>query len=158
MISVTTGQLCHWNMKSVRGNMYMNGHHDVSIKLYLWTLKCAFSCVTIHSSYDLINTTLLCYRGRQRHEVVCHAKSLQSRQTLRDPVDCSLPGSSVHGLLQARILKWVAISFSRGSSQPRHRTRIVYVSCTGRFFFFFFFFFLPLATPGESTGVRGMKP
>ena len=39
--------------------------------------------------------------------------------TLCDPVDCSPPGSSVHGILQARILEWVAISFSRGSSQPR---------------------------------------
>jgi len=36
--------------------------------------------------------------------------------TVCDPVDCSLPGSSVHGILQARILKWVAISFSGGSS------------------------------------------
>ena len=39
--------------------------------------------------------------------------------TLCDPVDCSLPDSSVRGILQARILEWVAISFSRGSSQPR---------------------------------------
>jgi len=38
-------------------------------------------------------------------------------------VDGSLPGSSVRGILQARILEWVAISFSRGSSQPRSRTR-----------------------------------
>ena len=38
--------------------------------------------------------------------------------TLCDPTDCSLPGSFVHGILQARILEWVAISFSRGSSQP----------------------------------------
>ena len=48
-------------------------------------------------------------------------KSL-SRVRLCDPVDCSLPGSSVHGILQARILEWVAISFSRGSSsgiEPR---------------------------------------
>ena len=37
-----------------------------------------------------------------------------------DPVDCSLPGFSLHGILQARILEWVAISFSRGSSQPRN--------------------------------------
>ena len=42
-------------------------------------------------------------------------KSL-SRVHLCDPVDCSLPGSTVHGILQARILEWVAISFSRGSS------------------------------------------
>ena len=42
----------------------------------------------------------------------------QSCPTLCDPVDCSLPGFSVHGILQARILEWVAISFSRGSSRP----------------------------------------
>ena len=48
----------------------------------------------------------------------------QSCPTLCDPVDCSLPGSSVHGILQARILEWVAISFSRGSSRPRDRTRV----------------------------------
>ena len=39
--------------------------------------------------------------------------------TFLDPVDCSPPGSSVHGILQARILQWVASSSSRGSSQPR---------------------------------------
>ena len=48
----------------------------------------------------------------------------QSCPTLCDPKDCSLPGSSICGILQARILEWVAISFSRGSSQPRDRTRL----------------------------------
>ena len=43
----------------------------------------------------------------------------QSYLTLCDPIDCSPPGSSVHGILQARMLEWVAISFFRGSSQPR---------------------------------------
>ena len=52
--------------------------------------------------------------------------------TLRNPMDCSPPGSSVHGISQARILDWVAISFSRGSSWPRDRTCISYVSCIGR--------------------------
>ena len=47
------------------------------------------------------------------------AKLLSRVRTLCDPMDCSLPGSSVHGMFQARVLKWVAISFSRGSSQPR---------------------------------------
>ena len=37
---------------------------------------------------------------------------------------CSLPGSSVHGIFQARVLEWVAISFSKGSSQPRDRTQV----------------------------------
>ena len=41
-----------------------------------------------------------------------------------DPMNCNLPGSSVHGILQARILQWVAISFSRGSSWPRDGTRV----------------------------------
>ena len=44
------------------------------------------------------------------------------------PVDCSPPSSSVHGILQARILEWVAISFSRGSSQPRDRTQVSYIA------------------------------
>ena len=46
----------------------------------------------------------------------------QSCLTLYDPVDCNPPGSSVHGILQARILEWAAISFFRGSSRPRDRT------------------------------------
>ena len=48
---------------------------------------------------------------------------IQSCLTLCDPVDCSLSGFTVHSFLQARILEWVAIPFSRGSSQPRDRTQ-----------------------------------
>ena len=51
---------------------------------------------------------------------------------LCNPTDCSPPGSSVHGILQARILEWVAISSSRGSSQPRDQTRVSCASCIGR--------------------------
>ena len=46
----------------------------------------------------------------------------------RDPMDCSLPGSSVHGILQARVLEWVAISFSKGSSWPRDRTLVSHIA------------------------------
>ena len=56
----------------------------------------------------------------------------QSCLTLCDPVDCSLPGFSVHGILQARILEWVAIPFSRGSSNPGIEPRSPAVA--GRFF------------------------
>ena len=49
-------------------------------------------------------------------------KDAQLCLTLFDPMDCSPPGSSVHGTLQAKILEWVAIPFSRGSSQPRDWT------------------------------------
>ena len=76
-------------------------------------------------------------RGRQRmrwldgngHESVLVA---QLCRTLCDPMDCSPPGSSVHGISQARILEWVAISCTRGSPQPRDRTQ---VSCTAGEFF-----------------------
>ena len=60
-----------------------------------------------------------------------HAK-LFSGVWLCDPMDCSLPGSSVHGVLQIRILKWVAISSSKGSFWPRDWIWIFCLSCNGR--------------------------
>ena len=59
-------------------------------------------------------------------------KVAQSCPTLCDPKDCSLPGSSVHGILQARILEWAAIPFFRVSSQPRDWTQVSHIA--GRFF------------------------
>ena len=56
----------------------------------------------------------------------------QSCPTLCDPTDCSPPGSSVHGILQARMLEWVAILFSRGPSWPRDQTQVSLIA--GRFF------------------------
>ena len=56
----------------------------------------------------------------------------QSCLTLRDPMDYSPSGSSVHWIFQARILEWVAISSSRRSSQPRNQTLVFCVSCIGR--------------------------
>ena len=56
----------------------------------------------------------------------------QSCLTLCDPMDYSLQGSSVHGIFQARVLEWVAISFSRGSSRPRDRTQVSHIA--GRHF------------------------
>ena len=59
----------------------------------------------------------LCLPVPSLHCCCCHQSEVaQSCPTLCDPVDCSPPGSSAHGILQARILEWVAISFSRGSS------------------------------------------
>ena len=64
-----------------------------------------------------------------------HAQSLHLCLTLCDPMDCSPPVSSVHGIFQARILEWVAISSSRISSQPRDTTHVSCISCiAGRFF------------------------
>ena len=66
------------------------------------------------------------------YAVLCCAKSLPSCLTLCDPMDCSLPGSCVHGIFQARILEWVAMPSSRGSSWPRDWTHVSYISCSGR--------------------------
>ena len=56
----------------------------------------------------------------------------QSYATLCNPMDCNLLSSSVHGIFQARILEWVAISYSRGSSRTRDWTHISSISCIGR--------------------------
>ena len=56
----------------------------------------------------------------------------QSCPTLCDPMDCGLPVSSVHGILRARTLEWVAISYSWGSSPHRNQTQVSFI--TGRFF------------------------
>jgi len=74
------------------------------------------------------------YTKKQRHYFANKGPYSQSESesevaqsqcpTLCDPMDCSLPGSSVYGIFQARVLEWVAISFSRASSQPRDQTRV----------------------------------
>ena len=93
---------------------------------------------------NTIHTWYLCSRLKAKHAVglhsqfsqllgkCMHAKFLQSCPTLCDPMNCRLLGSSVHGILQARILEWIATFFSRGSSQPRERTCLSYVLCLSR--------------------------
>ena len=76
---------------------------------------------------------LLAFGGVTISYFACSVASVVSDSC--NPMDCSLPGSSVHGMLQARILEWVAISFSRGSSQPRDWTCASYSSFIGRGFF-----------------------
>ena len=75
------------------------------------------------------------------------AKSLQSGPTHCDAMDHSPPGSSVHGILQARILEWVAVPFSRGSSRPRDQTWVSRIT------------FLPSKPPGKpmNTGVGNLS-
>ena len=72
---------------------------------------------------SLVHGHLALKRQKERKEKK-ESEVAQSCLTLCDPMDCSLPGSSVHGILQARILEWVAISFSRGSSRTRDRTQV----------------------------------
>ena len=65
------------------------------------------------------------------HQYACMSVA-QSRRSVCVPMDCSLPGSSVHGIFRARILEWVAMYFSRGSPQPREGTHVSCISCSGR--------------------------
>ena len=76
------------------------------------------------------------------------AKSFRSCPTLCNPKNCSPPGSFVHGVLQARILKWVAMPSSRGSSWPTDRTCVSHVSCIGRWVLYQW---RHLGTPGVDT-------
>ena len=67
------------------------------------------------------------------YSLLCvHAKSLQLCPVLCSPMDCNPPGSSIHGILQARILEWVAMPSSRGFSPSRDRSWAFYVSCIDR--------------------------
>ena len=84
-------------------------------------LKCCNGLKNIFNKSHWLNKTHL--RATLSPQVAAAAaaaaKSLQSSPTLCDPIDGSPPVSSVHGILQARILEWGAISYSRGSSRPR---------------------------------------
>ena len=84
-----------------------------------------------HGQRSLVGHSPKVHKESDRTEGTEHACTHMSNSTC-DPKDYSPPGSSGHGILQARILEWVAISFSRASSWPRDWTHISHVSCTGR--------------------------
>ena len=106
-----------------------------------WILSCLYTCLpTLSKLLGFMFYSLLIYflifleyifKELLRKWYTC-AKSLQSYLTLCDPMDHSPPGSSVHEILQARILEWVAMPSSRASSWPRNRTHVSSVSCIVR--------------------------
>ena len=87
-------------------------------------------CVNAEPSFPGTNQIPICRESEKKK-----SKVAQFCPTLCDPMDCSLPGSSIHGIFQARILEWVAISFSRRSSQTRDWTQVF---CTAGVLLFFF--------------------
>ena len=98
---------------------------EASLSSYMFR-ECLLSCSVARFSIPFVlkfcDSPVIC-------DSYCCCLVAQLCSTLCDPTDCSPPGSSVCGVPQARILEWVAILFSRGSFQPRDRTR---VSCTVR--------------------------
>ena len=85
------------------------------------TLKVLLKKEKVRLPWWLSGKETACNAGESESEIA------QSCPTLCNPLDCSLSGSSVHGIFQARVLEWIAISFSRGSSQPRNRTRVSHI-------------------------------
>ena len=97
-------------------------------KKFLSVMFCGFQCITLAHLFvrfisfsnfyttvnDILNFNFILFLGSMR----C-AKLLQQCPTLCNPMDCSLPGSSVHKILQARVLEWIAVPSSRESSRPR---------------------------------------
>ena len=94
-------------------------------------IKCCIIAFKLNKYYWLWYDYLILLRTKEW----VHAQSLQSCPALWDPMDYSLLASSVHGILQVRILEWVAMPSSRGPSQPRDWTQVFCISCiAGRFF------------------------
>ena len=102
----------------------------------LYTHVSSYILYTHVSSYILYMhvSSYILYTHVSSYILYMHVKVLvvQSCLTLCDPMGCSLPNSSVHGILQARILEWIAISSSRGSSRPRDQSWVYHIA--GRFF------------------------
>ena len=99
-------------------------------------------CNVLQIIYNILPISILFISKSWRKK---ESEVAQSCLTLCDLVDCSLPGSSVHGILQARVLERVAISFSRGSSQPRDWTQVSALQANA----------LPSEPPGKQ-GIREM--
>ena len=72
--------------------------------------------------YIFLNNKYMCINILIHIYIYTHIRIAQPCPTLCNPMDCSLPGSSVHGIFQARILERIAISYSRESSQPKDQT------------------------------------
>ena len=102
--------------------------------LKLWKMMVVFSLLTSHLPFLLWTSALNIQNAAPGNDYRCDPWCVRAQLclTLWDPMDYNLPGSSVHGISQARMLEWVAVSFSRGSSQPRDGTHVSGGSCIGK--------------------------
>ena len=121
-------------------------YHFLVISLDLYISRCAvpfqYAILPVNNGFRLTNipcwlctplSSSLVYVHWFGFHKIDSIAVLKSCLTLCNPIDCSLPGSSLPGILQARILEWVAFPFSRGSSWPRNWTRVSLIA--GRLFF-----------------------
>ena len=104
-----------------------------SITSYSLRADRSWDIFSLYMWYSFKRFSNLCWHVSQRHVILWNnLHEINHVQTLCNPVDCSPPGSSIHGNFQARILEWVAIPSSRGSSQPRDQTQVF---CIAKGFF-----------------------
>ena len=114
------------SLKKEEETPWMHGHRGEATRGH--SKKAAIRRPREVSGVNPGNTTILEFQPPELWEnkslllMLCVCSVAQLCPTLCDSRDCSPPGSSVHGILQARILEWVTISYSRGSSQPRDQT------------------------------------
>ena len=97
-------------------------HLNPHLRVCFWKVQLELS------SFPWFHRTNFSWSMKMELRLICAQLCL----SLRSPMDCSPPGSSVHGILQARILEWVDIPYSRGPSQPKQQTCISCVSCLDR--------------------------
>ena len=109
--------------------LYICIYFYIRISVYVFKTEFIPPISIRHHRVPSINTSLFALQLRLPLPQAGLVFVPQSCLTLCNPRDYRPPGCSVHGILQARILEWVAISFSRGSSRPKDRTHI---PCTGR--------------------------
>ena len=110
-MSLHVGKFWVWVVETWDKNVYHTG------------LECGSCEVTPHNTLYSSDKEEIFNQWKDVKDM--HAcKSLRSCPTLRDPMDCGSPGSSVHGILRARILEWIAMPSSRGSSPPRDETQV----------------------------------
>ena len=130
-------------LQKVLAHFHILNHHPLSA---CWLWDGTLGLINLkHAGNNFFNVHILlakesrCIKShnfRLLGTVVCvHAKSLQSHSTLRNPMDCSPSGASLHGILQTKILDWVAMPSSRASSLPRDEpTSPVAPALAGGFF------------------------
>jgi len=117
-VSIVSPSICHGVMEQ----------DAMILVLWMMSFKPAFSLPSFTFIKKLFSfSSLSSIRVVSSAYLKVKIEVAQLRLTLHSPMDCSLPGSSAHEIFQARVLEWVAISFSRGSSWPRDQTWVSHI-------------------------------
>ena len=120
----------------------MATHSSILAWRILWTDEALLLILGKKKFWQWMSCVRCILMGRDRQEwmhnlCMCGCSVTQSCPTLCNPMDCSLPGSTVHGIFQASILEWGAISYSRASSWLRDQTQVSCISFTGRWIIYY---------------------